>query len=407
VALAVCSMLLTTAAAAARRIDVYPGAGAPIAAALSRAVRFDTVVLHRGLYREPTVHVRQSVTLIGQAGAVLDGDGQRALIIVYAPGVTVASLTLRNTGSSGIDDRAALRFVDTQDCRIIGNRIERAFFGIYLARVTRCEIRDNVLDGNAGGEMGAGNGIHLWYARDVQLTRNTIERHRDGIYFEFTHGGVVHENLSRRNGRYGLHFMFSDSCEYVHNSFIGNAAGVAVMYTNRVQIRDNTFADARGGGSYGLLLKSISDSWIAGNLFRGNSVALHLEDANRNQLTRNRFHRNGWALRLMTNAEHNTVAGNDFVANAFDVVASGDRNSTSMHGNYWDAYRGYDLGRDGVGDIPHHPVRLFALIVEHNPPALLLLRSMLLELLDLAERVMPVLTPAAVVDTAPAMRNNR
>ncbi len=400
------SLWHATAAQAARTLDVYPGAGAPVAAAIAHAQPLDTVFLHRGLYREPTIMVRQSVTIRGDAGAVLDGEGQRAILIVFAPHVTVEGLTLRHTGFSGIDDRAALRVVDTHDCRIVGNRIEGAFFGIYLARVTRCDVRDNLITGTAAGEMEAGNGIHLWYAREVHLTHNTVERHRDGIYFEFTHGGVVRDNVSRGNGRYGLHFMFSDSCSYLNNQFIGNAAGIAVMYTGHVEIRGNLFADARGSASYGLLLKAISDSRILDNTFRANSVALHLEDANRNQILGNRFERNGWGIRLMTNADDNTIAGNDFIANAFDVVASGDRNSTRLHGNFWDAYRGYDLDRNGVGDVPHHPVRLFALIVENNPPALILLRSVLVDLLDMAERVLPVLVPAAVIDVAPAMRPN-
>lgn len=390
----------------ARQIDVYPVAGAPIAAALRAAQPGDTIFIHRGSYRESTLQVMTPMVLRGEPGTVLDGQGQHALLIVHASHVTVQGLTLRNTGFSGIDDRAALRFVDVADCHAIGNTIEQAFFGIYLARVTGCDVRDNHISGTAGGEMDAGNGIHLWYARDVHLTRNTVQRHRDGIYFEFTHGSVVRDNLSRDNGRYGLHFMFSDSCQYLHNRFVHNAAGIAVMYTSHVEIRDNLFAEARGSASYGLLLKSISDSRIEGNVFRSNSIALHLEDANRNQILGNRLERNGWALRLMASADDNQVARNDFVGNSFDVVAMGDRNSTRMHDNYWDAYRGYDLDRDGVGDVPHHPVRLFALIVEHNPPALVLLRSFLLDLLDLAERVMPVLTPASVVDTAPSMRSH-
>ncbi|MDZ7632868.1 MAG: nitrous oxide reductase family maturation protein NosD [Gemmatimonadaceae bacterium] len=390
----------------ARRIEVVAAPGTPIASALTLAQRFDTLLVRRGLYREPTIMVRQQVTIIGDSGAVLDGEGKRALIIVFANGVTVQGLTFRNTGFSGIDDRAALRFVDAQDCRVIGNRVENAFFGIYLARVTRCEVRDNIVSGTSGGEMDAGNGIHLWYARDVHLTRNLVQRHRDGIYFEFTHGGVVRDNVSRENGRYGLHFMFSDSCQYIHNQFVRNSAGIAVMYTNHIVIRDNLFADARGSAAYGLLLKAISDSRIERNIFRANSVALHLEDANRNQIIGNRLERNGWAVRLMTNADDNTIARNDFVANAFDVVASGERNSTKLRGNHFDGYRGYDLNRDGIGDLPHHPVRLFALIVENNPPALILLRSFLLDLLDLAERVLPVLIPATVIDTAPATRPN-
>lgn len=404
-ACAVPGLLLATGAEA-RRIDVMPGPGTPITSALALAQPHDTLVVHQGLYREPTVMVRLPVSIIGEPGAVLDGEGQRALMIVFANGVTVQSLTFRHTGFSGIDDRAALRFVDAQDCRVIGNQVQDAFFGIYLARVTRCDVRDNIVSGTSGGEMDAGNGIHLWYARDVTLAHNLVQRHRDGIYFEFTHGGVVRDNISRENSRYGLHFMFSDSCRYIHNQFVRNSAGIAVMYTNHVEIRDNLFADARGSASYGLLLKAISDSRIERNVFRSNSVALHLEDANRNQILGNRMERNGWAVRLMTNADDNVIAGNDFVANAFDVVASGERNSTRMHGNHWDNYRGYDLDRDGIGDLPHHPVRLFALIVENNPPALILLRSFLLDLLDLAERVLPVLIPATVIDTAPSMRAN-
>jgi nitrous oxidase accessory protein len=388
----------------AARIDVTPAGRSPIARALAAAQPNDTLVLQRGVYREPTVMVRERVTIIGQPGAVLDGEGQRAVLIVWANGVSVQGLTFRHTGISGVDDRAAIRVVDATDCRIIGNRIENAFFGLYLARVTRCEVRDNVITGTAGGEMDAGNGIHLWYARDVHLTRNTIEHHRDGIYFEFTRMGVVRENLSRNNSRYGLHFMFSDSCQYLRNTFLRNAAGIAVMYTNHVEIRGNLFAEARGSAAYGLLLKAISDSRIEGNVFRSNSVALHLEEANRNLVLGNRLERNGWAIRLMSDADANTIARNDFLGNAFDVVASGDRNSTRLAGNYWDAYRGYDLDRDGVGDVPHHPVRLSALIVDNNPPALVLLRSFLLHLLDAAERVLPVLTPAAVVDRAPALR---
>ena len=388
----------------ARQVPVAPAPGAPIAAALAAAQPFDTLQLREGIYREPTIFVMRPVTIRGEPGAIIDGDGQHALVIVRASHVGIEGLTLRNTGFSGIDDRAALRFVDVTDCRVVGNIIERAFFGIYLARVTGCDVHDNAIRGAAGGEMDAGNGIHLWYTRDVHLTRNTVQQQRDGIYFEFSHGGVVRDNISRDNGRYGLHFMFSDSCQYIHNSFLRNHAGIAVMYTNHVTISDNLFAESRGSASYGLLLKSISDSRIERNTFRSNSVGLHLEDANRNQISGNRFERNGWALRLMASADANIVERNAFLANAFDVVAVGDRNTTRMRGNFWDTYRGYDLDRDGVGDVPHHPVRLSALIVENNPPALVLLRSFLLNLLDLAERVLPVLTPAAVVDTAPAMR---
>jgi nitrous oxidase accessory protein len=43
-------------------------------------------------------------------------------------------------------------------------------------------------------------------------------------------------------------------------------------------------------------------------------------------------------------------------------------------------------------------------VVEQHPPALVLLRSPMVGLLDAAEHVLPVLTPAAIVDPRPLMR---
>jgi nitrous oxidase accessory protein len=56
-----------------------------------------------------------------------------------------------------------------------------------------------------------------------------------------------------------------------------------------------------------------------------------------------------------------------------------------------------------VGDVPFRPVRLFSLIVEQNEPALVLQRSFLVDLLDLAEQVLPVLTPENLQDQTPSL----
>jgi nitrous oxidase accessory protein len=73
-------------------------------------------------------------------------------------------------------------------------------------------------------------------------------------------------------------------------------------------------------------------------------------------------------------------------------------------GNWWQAYRGWDLDHDGRGDVPHHPVRLFSLLVARSEPALMLQRTLFVRLLDAAERAIPVLTPDQVVDPRPLMR---
>ena len=176
------------------------------------------------------------------------------------------------------------------------------------------------------------------------------------------------------------------------------------MYTHRVQMTENRFENNWGAAAYGLLLKEISDARLDRNVFYRNTTGLVADGANRIVADRNDFVENGWAIKLEASTVDGRLTRNNFIANTFDVATNSQDPSTKMSGNYWDAYRGYDLNRDGVGDVPFRPVRLFAMIVERHEAALILLRSAFVELLDAAERAIPSLTPVALADGQPAMR---
>ncbi len=374
-----------------------------LAAAVQSALPHDTVRVRAATYREATVVIDRPLVLVGDRGAILDGEGARGLLVVEADSVEVRGFTFRDTGRSYSDDRAALRVEDARFCTIADNIFEHTFFGIYLANSGDCTIAGNALSSDAPRETAAGNGIHLWYSTRVRIEGNRITGHRDGIYFEFVEDSEVTGNDSHENLRYGLHFMFSDGCHYRQNRFARNGAGVAVMYTRDVVMEHNDFDHNWGTATFGLLLKDITDSRIVLNRFRRNSVALYAEGANRLDVRGNDFIENGWAVQLMANSEASVFEGNNFVGNSFDVSTNSRRTYSTFRGNFWDRYRGYDLDRDGTGDVPFRPVRLFALVVEQNRPTLVLLRSFLVTLLDLAEQVLPVLTPVNLVDESPAL----
>lgn len=392
---------LTSDAAA---IVVQASGVSSLTAAIAAAQPGARIVVKAGTYREPTLHITRPLTIDAEPGAILDGQGSHGLLLIAADDVTVRGLTLRNTGRSPVEDRAALRVEGSRGCRIERNRVENALFGIYLSRSSDCVVAQNEVHGDTARQLISGNGIHVWQSERVQLLDNRVTGHRDGIYFEFVKNGDVRRNLSERNDRYGLHFMFSDDCEYEANTFRVNGAGIAVMYTRRVRMVNNRFERNWGGSAYGLLLKDISESEIRDNQFIANSVALYLEGSSRNEIEGNTFADNGWALRVLANAQDNTIKHNVFRANAFDVGTNSRQNFSMFTENYWDRYRGYDLDRDGVGDVPFAPVRLFSLVAEQSPPALILLRSVVVDLLDFAERAMPVLTPATLIDARPLMR---
>lgn len=386
-------------------ITVGPtGSVRTLRAALAQAPAGARIVVQAGLYREGALVVDRPVTLVGEGNPVLDGQGDHQILTITADSVTVRGFTFRNVATSFVEDRAAVRVDGATGCLIADNRFEDTFFGIYLARASHCRVDGNVLEGAKASETQSANAIHAWYAKHLTITGNTITGHRDGIYLEFVEDSRVEGNHSAANHRYGLHFMFSDRCAYHRNTFVGNDAGVAVMYTQHVEMTENRFDDNWGPAAFGLLLKDITDSHVAGNVFAGNTVGLYAEGVNRTEVTGNDFHRNGWAVKVMADAQNNRFTRNTFVGNTFDVATNSRYSSSTFEGNYWDAYRGYDLDRDGVGDVPFHPVRLFALLVEQNEPALLLLRSFIVHLLDAAERVLPALTPETLVDQRPAMR---
>lgn len=396
-------MLASSVHAAVRA--AYPEGAADLRSTLSRCNHGDTVLVMPGIHRGHSFDVTHSITLIGRQGAILDADFRGGTIImVNADDVTITGLTIRNGAVSYVDDNAAIKVLQRRNVRISECHIENSFFAIYLSKSSRCQITRNTIIGTARDESNSGNGIHAWTCRDILVQDNTVRGHRDGIYFEFMRQGTVVGNLSTGNARYGLHFMFSDSCSYRGNTFASNGAGVAVMYSKWIQMFDNTFRDNWGPTSYGLLLKDITDGHLKGNRFDHNSVAIHGEQASRILMVDNTFVRNGYGFRILGGCENNTLTHNLFDGNTFDVTTGTRESNNTFRENYWSSYEGYDLDRDGIGDVPYHPVRLYALLVEQLPSAVILMHTAFITMLDLAERIIPTMTPETLVDTRPLMR---
>lgn len=372
--------------------------------AISSAANGDVIKIKSGTYTEGNIIVDKSITIMGDGYPIIDGKDNDEIFTVTVNNVNISGLTIKNSGISYLKENAGIRLAEVFNCVISNNRFINNFFAIYLAKSANCVISNNYIEGEKKRETNSGNGIHLWYCRDITVSKNTILNHRDGIYFEFVRNGKIRENLSKGNLRYGLHFMFSDSCEYEDNTFEANGAGVAVMYTKNVLMKKNYFKHNWGTASYGLLLKDISDSKITLNLFEENTVGIFMEGCNRITVQENKFVKNGWALKLMANSMGNFFVDNDFVSNSFDVSTNSMQNFNTFDKNYWSNYSGYDLNKDGFGDVPFRPVTMFSMIVEKQPTALILLNSLFIKMLDVAESIIPAITPEALTDSNPRMR---
>lgn len=380
------------------------GKNKSIQSTINNASAGDTIYVLPGLYKEKTIIVDKKLLLSGKNFPVIDGEYKYEIISIKAAGVIIEGFLVQNGGYSGYLDIAAIKIHDVRDVIIRDNKVVNTFFGIYTQRGTNCTISGNDIRSNAKTENQAANGIHCWKSDSLHILNNKITGHRDGIYFEFVTNSMIRGNTSQNNIRYGLHFMFSHSDSYINNVFSNNGAGVAVMYTRNVTMIKNTFSNNWGSSSYGLLLKDISDSHIESNLFLNNTSGIYLEGSSRIKMLKNSFRNNGWGIKIQASCDDNLVTGNNFISNTFDVATNGSNSLNIYESNYWDKYEGYDLNRDGTGDIPFRPVSLYSMIVEKNPSTMMLFRSFMVSLLDKAEKVIPSITPLNLVDKKPLMK---
>ncbi len=372
--------------------------------ALLLAVDGDTVLVSAGYYHEQNIVINKSICLIGINHPVLDGDNKYEIISIKADGVVVDGFKIINSGVSSIEDYAGVKVYNSRYAVIRNNILDKTFFGVYIQFGFDCLIENNTINAYNKVEQESGNGIHCWKSDSLRILGNTITGHRDGIYFEFVKNSIIWRNVAEDNLRYGLHFMFSNDDAYICNVFKNNGAGVAVMFSKGLKMIHNYFEENWGDAAFGLLLKEISDGYIENNVFEKNTAGIFMEGASRIHMEKNVFKRNGWAMKIQASCMDVNVHNNNFESNTFDVGTNGNLVLNNFTNNYWDKYEGYDLNKDKLGDVPFRPVSMYAMIIEQNPPAMILFRSLMSTLLDKTEKVLPSLTPENLKDDHPLMK---
>ena len=399
-------LLITAVSVQAQVINV--GAKFPVKTikeGLALANPGDTVKVQKGIYREGNIIIDKKIVFIGVDYPTLDGEKKHEIISVKHDSVVIDGFRIIRSAFATLTEPCAVKVYNKSHVLIQNNILDDNFFGIYLQNSQHCIVKNNQIKAYETEESKSGNGIHCWKSNNIQIIGNTIEGHRDGVYFEFVFDSIVWRNISNNNRRYGLHFMFSHSDAYIGNVFRNNGAGIAVMYTKNVKMFNNTFEQNHGASTYGLLLKDITDSYLFNNRFIDNTVAIYSEGSNRIKIEKNQFINNGWAFKMQANSADNEIVNNNFKGNTFDMATNGSLVLNTFNSNYWDKYEGYDLNKDGIGDVPYHPLSLFAVLVENTPSTMLLYRSFMITLLDKSEKVLPSITPDNFIDKTPLMKS--
>lgn len=388
----------------ARTIEVGEGkAFSSISAALHKAKAKDEILIYgKKIYKEHLV-IQKPITLKGVGTPIIDGGQRGDVIKVNADNVTIEGLQIQNSARSSQVDYCGVHVKDAQFVTVRNCIFRKNQFSVMFQNCKNGLIANNNISSNITYNPIMGNAVHCWKSDNMHITGNNIGHNRDGIYLEFVNNSHIDHNTVSGCARYGLHFMFSHFNVYNSNRFNHNQAGVAVMFAHNVEMINNTFEFNRGTSSYGLLIKELQYSTIKWNRFLDNTVGLLIDGGSDLNVHHNVIKNNGWGMRLISASTNDTIRHNNFLGNTFDMTTNVSYNRNNVNGNYWDKYEGYDLNKDGYGDVPFHPLSLFSMLAEQNENVLFFFHSFLMNLLDATEKVLPSITPDNYVDNYPHM----
>jgi len=275
------SLVVGSAAAGARANVIAVKQGESAAAALSRAEPGDTIRLQPGVFHGDLVIDRPGVTLEGELGAVVEGSGTGHAISARAADVTIRGLTIRGSGLTLIDKDTGV-FVDRGGDRVhIENDVlEDNLIGVYLDGPHDAVVADNRIQGLRRLRVSErGPAISLWNTPGSVIADNDIRSGRDGVFSVTSNHNVVRGN-SFHDLRYAVHFMYTNHSKVIGNLSVGNLAGYAMMYSNRLTLRENVSDADRDNG---LLFNYANDSRIEGNVVRGSDKCVFIYNANKNR----------------------------------------------------------------------------------------------------------------------------
>jgi len=356
--------------------------------------------------------IDRPVTLLGEPGAVIRGGGKGDVIRITAPDVTVRGLAIRGTGTS-LDRENAGITVLADRARIEENVLEDVLFGVYLKNAADCVIRGNRIHGMDLDLARRGDGIRIWYSDRCAIEDNEVTASRDVVIWFST--DVLIRNNTVRNGRYGLHFMYSDGNRIEDNRLEGNSVGAFLMYSRNLHLERNVFLANRGPSGYGIGLKDMDGVEVRDNRFLGNRIGVYIDNSPWSVDVYDHFARNVIAYNDIGVAFQPAVQRNVFRDNAFlenqeqvAVLGAGDFHGNDFtvegRGNFWSDYRGYDLDEDGLGDVPYRAESLFENLVDRETKLRLFLYGPAQQAIELAARAVPAIQPVPkLTDTHPLM----
>ena len=301
-----------------------------------------------GVYKEKVL-INKPLTLVGDEGARLVGDGNGTVVSVEADDTAVVSLNISGVGDltrgepgrEGGWDESIERAYGHSDAGVIFNTTSRGlvhdveidtpttgvlFFDTEGGVVTQTTV--NGTDEWVEGFMGV-----LTIRSPAVVQNSSFYAGRDSVYSHASNGLVVRDNYMDE-GRFGVHLMYTSDTLLRGNTVRNKElSGIIVMTspTGNYIVGNDVRGSRNGISTVG------SASYFGENIVVGNEHGMRM-GARSSVYTRNVMARNGVGARASSIIPSNRVTQNDFVENDVQVVAAEGAMRIWGYegaGNYW------------------------------------------------------------------------
>lgn len=359
------------------------------------------VVPAPGRYRGGIV-ITRPVVLDGRGAVTIDAGGSGSVVWVRTDNATVKNLRLVNTGTDHNGEDAGIQVRGNNNV-IKDNVIEDCLFGIDLEQSDRNVLRRNRIASKQLDLGMRGDSLKLWYSNHNLVEDNHVKDSRDFVLW-YSRSNRVRGNLSE-GGRYGLHFMFSAENEILDNRFVGNSAGISMMYNEGDVLRGNHIAKSIGATGTCISLKEASRITIEDNdiLYCASGIVLDVspfQPDTTNLIRRNRIAYNDIAIGFANDWAGNVFEDNALKGNITEVVVygGGSAKRNQWRGNRWEDYQGFDRDGDGIGNTPHRVYGYAGRVWMDVPNTRFFKGSPVLEVLDFLDRLAPFSNPVLLLE---------
>lgn len=348
-----------------------------------------TILVDAGVYSEAVV-VNKSLSLVGESmfNTVVDGMGVDSVVSIEADDVDLTDFTVRNGGFTGIqvsnvrgsnlswnilrDNYNGMYLKNSSDNIIEGNNISNSEgYGLHFISSLHNFVSANNISDNS-------NGIHLVSSNNSAIFGNRISSNSmngiflSGSYYNNFTANLIFSNEGRGirlresqsnvvsgnkilNNTYGLDFYSADNNALFNNEVSNNKNGIWLFNSG-----NNSFVkvNVSSNGEHGSFLIDSCGNVFSYSNFSSNKNGIQVENSDYNLFFGNEISHNSECGLNLLNSSFNVIIHNNFNENLINVdqpLNSSFSNlwDNGVEGNFWSDYEGFDVDKDGIGDVPY------------------------------------------------------